>query len=139
MKINIVYFQQKQDLDERYIKLSSRFATIKQINLYKKNLTQQQIEKAYEQNFNNLKGFSIILEPRGEQMTSMEFSQLFNSSELNFFIGPSFGFCASFVSKFHLKLSLSRLTFTHHLAKTILLEQIYRAFCIKHNHPYNKD
>ncbi|WP_301008761.1 MULTISPECIES: 23S rRNA (pseudouridine(1915)-N(3))-methyltransferase RlmH [Helicobacter] len=37
-----------------------------------------------------------------------------------------------------MQLSLSPLTFSHKVAKVVLSEQIYRAFCIIYNHPYHK-
>jgi 23S rRNA (pseudouridine1915-N3)-methyltransferase len=42
------------------------------------------------------------------------------------------------MEKAHLKLSLSRMTFSHELARTVLLEQIYRALSLIKGYAYPK-
>lgn len=51
--------------------------------------------------------------------------------------GPD-GICSSLLKKAQEKWSLSSLTFPHPLARVILLEALYRAFSILHDHPYHK-
>ena len=57
---------------------------------------------------------------------------------VTFVIGGAYGLSDSIIQASDLVLSLSRLTFSHRLARLVLLEQLYRAFTIIHNTGYHK-
>ncbi len=84
----------------------------------------------------------ILLDERGREQTSQEFSAwlgkqaLQGSRELAFLIGGPDGFSSAFRAEADVLLGLSRLTLTRDLARTILLEQIYRAFTMLRGYPY---
>ena len=79
------------------------------------------------------------MDENGKEFTSDEFATLLrDKNELCFFIGGAYGFERDFLAEFDLVLSLSKLTLAHHLAKILLLEQLYRGFCILNKHPYHK-
>ena len=59
-------------------------------------------------------------------------------SQLYFVIGGSFGLHDEIKNKADIKLSLSKMTFPHNLARVILLEQIYRSFKISEGGKYHK-
>ena len=80
----------------------------------------------------------------GKQFSSEELSQTLDSAALRgkstvvFVIGGSYGLSGEVKSRADLRLSMSRMTFPHTLARVILTEQIYRAFEISSGGKYHK-
>ena len=84
------------------------------------------------------------LDIQGTLWSSEEFATAFRAWELGgkshicFLIGGDLGFAPAVISRSDQRLSLSRMTFTHPIARFLLLEQIYRAQRINHGEPYHK-
>ena len=80
----------------------------------------------------------------GRLMSSEELSEtldkaaLSGKSTVDFIIGGSYGLSDEVKRRADLRLSMSKMTFPHQLARVILSEQIYRAFEISTNGKYHK-
>lgn len=59
-------------------------------------------------------------------------------SKIIFIIGGSYGISSSIKAKASVKLSMSPMTFPHHLARVMLAEQVYRSFKIAEGSRYHK-
>lgn len=85
----------------------------------------------------------VLLDERGTEMTSPEFAGYLGQfrdggiSELAFAIGGAYGFSEAFRARADRIVSLSRMTFTHQMARVFLLEQIYRGCTILNREPYH--
>jgi 23S rRNA (pseudouridine1915-N3)-methyltransferase len=86
----------------------------------------------------------IALDVQGQSWSSVELAGLFRERELSgrntiaFVIGGDLGLSPAVLARCSMPLSLSRMTFTHPLARLLLLEQVYRAFRILRGEPYHK-
>ena len=91
------------------------------------------------------KGSAVItLCVEGKAMTSPALAEYLNRltvsgvSHICFIVGGSFGLHDSVKQRSELRLSMSEMTFPHHLARVMLMEQIYRAFTIQNGSQYHK-
>lgn len=91
------------------------------------------------------KGSAVItLCVEGKGMTSPALADYLNRltvsgvSHICFIVGGSFGLHESVKQRSELRLSMSAMTFPHHLARVMLMEQIYRAFTIQNGSQYHK-
>jgi 23S rRNA (pseudouridine1915-N3)-methyltransferase len=87
--------------------------------------------------------YVVVLDRTGMELSSEDMSSRMETMMVNgksnfmFVIGGALGLDESIVKIADTRLSLSRLTFTHQMARFILLEQIYRAIKIMKNEPYH--
>ena len=137
---------------KEYLKRLSKYATfiIEEVADEKipenSNESLDNIVKEKESNklLSKIEGYSVLLDVRGEEMGSCEFaSHLINTidsgkSKITFIICGSLGPSENLRKSVNIRISLSRLTFTHQMTRLIILEQIYRAFKINNNETYHK-
>ena len=89
--------------------------------------------------------FVVLLDDKGKQFSSKEFAsylQLQMNSGLKnlcFIIGGAFGFSDEIYERANAKLSLSKMTFTHQMARMLFLEQTYRALTILKGESYHHE
>lgn len=149
-------------LKEQYLRdacdeYKKRLSTLCKLNLVEltperlsDNPSQKEIENALanegrhiiEKIPNGAKVYTMCIE--GRQLSSEQLSSDLDSaavsgvSSIAFIIGGSFGLSDEVKSKGTVRLSMSKMTFPHQLARVMLLEQIYRAMQISIGTKYHK-
>ncbi len=89
--------------------------------------------------------FLVLLDEKGKEFTSIEFSNQMKkfmntiNSNLVFITGDAYGFDKVIYDRANLKISLSKLTLPHQMARLLLIEQLYRAMTIIRNEPYHHE
>lgn len=87
----------------------------------------------------------IALDEHGKHFTSAEFSQKIanfrddGAPAIAFLLGGPDGHGQDVLNQADLKLSLSKMTWPHQIARALLFEQIYRAITIMSGHPYHRE
>lgn len=87
--------------------------------------------------------YVIALDREGIEPSSVELARRLEAlmiggkSNIAFIIGGPLGLDDAVLGEADLRLSLSKLTFTHQMARLILLEQVYRSFKILRGEPYH--
>lgn len=142
------------DAVAEYVKRLSRFCKLEIIELPEERLpekpSQAQIGAALEKEAGLIRsklpknGILVAMCIEGRTMSSEALAEQFSRwsvaghSCVTFLIGSSFGLHPGVKTQAELKLSMSPMTFPHHLARVMLLEQIYRAFQINEGSRYHK-
>lgn len=113
-----------------------------------KNMSKlQQMEKESElflKHINN-QDFVILLDERGKEFRSVEFSEYLSKkmvagvSHMVLLIGGPYGFSDQIRARANNFLSLSKMTFSHQMIRLFFVEQVYRAFTIMKNEPYHHE
>jgi len=92
----------------------------------------------------NQSSFVCLLDVKGRSISSHDLAgniekwQNRGLKEVTFVIGGAEGVASRVVERADYSLSLSFLTFTHEMARVVMLEQLYRAFTIIKGFPYQK-
>ncbi|MBQ9659839.1 MAG: 23S rRNA (pseudouridine(1915)-N(3))-methyltransferase RlmH [Bacteroidales bacterium] len=87
----------------------------------------------------------ILLDEHGREYRSVEFAAWLerrlaaSGRDLVFVIGGAYGFSEAVYARADGKLSLSKMTWSHQLVRTIFAEQLYRAFTILRGEPYHHE
>lgn len=137
-----------------YIKRLSPYCKLTLLELPEERLpqnpTQGQIDAALEKEAAAIRAklppsaSVVALCVEGKERSSEELARLLadwtqnSAKHLVFLIGGSYGLHPALKAEAWLKLSMSPMTFPHHLARVMLLEQIYRACAINNHTKYHK-
>lgn len=150
MKFRFVWVGKTKDrnwraLQDEYLQRLSHFVRVETIEVKDStprvdaNIEGERILAALNQN-----SFVILLDVKGEQASSPALAEKIENwqnrgfKEVSFIIGGADGVSRAVAEKADISLSLSFLTFTHEMARVILVEQLYRAYTIIKGFPYQK-
>ncbi|MBR1868530.1 MAG: 23S rRNA (pseudouridine(1915)-N(3))-methyltransferase RlmH [Bacteroidales bacterium] len=86
----------------------------------------------------------VLLDERGKEYRSVEFARELSSlrasgRDVSFVVGGAYGFSEAVYARADKMLSLSKMTYSHQMVRTIFAEQIYRAFTILKGEPYHHE
>ncbi len=144
MKIKVAWVGKTRDpaiqsLTAEYIKRISAYAQLEPLAVN----SEAALLKLAAKTANRPASILVLLDSRGQQLTSEEFARYLDGQQtrspqpLLFGVGPADGFGEEARKAASLLLSLGKMTFPHELARVVLLEQLYRAFTILKGHPYH--
>jgi len=156
VKIRLVSIGKREDEfvrigADRFLKRIRRYHPLEEIRLKEvKSPKETDVPRVIRQEG---EGILKVLDPRdrvcvmdrtGEAMTSEGFAEFIESElrrsgrSLSFVIGGAEGLSQAVKLRANRRLSLSQMTFTHELARLLLLEQIYRGFTILKGKRYHR-
>ena len=153
MNIKLIYISKNKSkniefLVEDYEKKINHFISYSSIRL--KNKNQKSEKKLIQKSESNLilkniknNDLVILLDEKGKEFSTKDFSKFISDKMMNrtknivFIIGGAYGFSSEFKKKFKLKIALSKLTFSHDMARLFFSEQLYRSLTIINNIPYH--
>ena len=147
-KIKEIYLK---DAIKEYEKRLLGFCSFSVIEIIPEQILDETLSDKYKKNeakkilqFIKPDSFIITLEINGNMFSSEKFAskmkEISNSgiNEVLFIIGGANGLDSEISNLADLKLSFSKMTFTHQLIRLILMEQIYRSFKINANEHYHR-
>lgn len=139
---------------DEYLKRLTRFCKMELVELPEERLPDSpspaQVEAALAREAEAIRGklpasaLVVAMCVEGKLLSSEELSEFLErraaqgASHVVFIIGGSFGLHPSVKERAELRLSMSPMTFPHHLARVMVLEQIYRALSIAAGSKYHK-
>lgn len=150
--IHVGDFKEKyfKDAENEYIKRLKAFCDYKTICIKEESCfgeeSEKLIKRALEKEAAAIKAaipknaLKIAMCIEGKQLSSTELASLFENElrPICFIIGSSFGLDETLKRECDVRLSMSKMTFPHMLARVMLAEQVYRAFAINNGKRYHK-
>ncbi len=91
----------------------------------------------------NNSDYVVLLDERGKEMTSMQYSEYLQKKMLSglrrlvFVVGGPYGFSNAIYERANDKISFSKMTFSHEMIRLFFVEQLYRGFTILNGEPYH--
>lgn len=127
-----------------------KIVQLEDVQLMEKNLSDAMIQKTLDREADEIiknipkQSYVIAMCIEGKHMSSEELAKMFSDkavegfSNICFIIGSSHGLSDRVKQLSNYKMSMSKMTFPHQLARVMLLEQIYRGFSILGGSKYHK-
>jgi 23S rRNA (pseudouridine1915-N3)-methyltransferase len=91
----------------------------------------------------NSPDFVVLLDENGKEFSSVGFSNFVSKKMVSglksmiFVVGGPYGFSDEIYKRSEMKISLSKMTFSHQMVRLIFVEQLYRAMTILKGEPYH--
>jgi 23S rRNA (pseudouridine1915-N3)-methyltransferase len=134
---------------EEYLKRLRPYADVRVVEVADRDLSREEVRAMAEEGAGILRAlragaYMVALDAGGTEMDSETFSGWLQrrmnegDSNLAFVIGGAAGLAPDVCAAARERLSLSRMTLPHQLARVVLLEQVYRAFRIMRGEPYHR-
>ncbi len=132
-----------------YLKRLTPYADVRVSEVSDRDLTRDPARAVAQEGRDVLKAlpsgaYVVALDAAGTEQSSEDLSKWLGkrmnegSSTIAFVIGGADGLSGEVVASARERLSLSRMTLPHQLARVVLLEQVYRAFRIMRGEPYHR-
>ena len=150
MKIKLIFLGKKNssglfDSITNYVKRIQYHYTCELIFLSISNKNKKQTDFQKIMNLLKSKDEVILIDETGLHYNSISFSKNIQKKmnlgfkNIVFMVGDAYGFPADLYKRANQIISLSKLTFTHEIARLVLVEQLYRSITIIQNHPYHHE
>lgn len=145
MKIRLVWVGKTKERRisegiERYLRLLKPFGEVSVVEIKeeKGKDIHRMVEKEGER-IVKLQAPYVLLDEKGKGFTSSEFADFLSrrSLSITFVTGGAYGVSENVRKTAECTVALSKMTFTHEMARLFLVEQIYRAFTIIHKRGYH--
>lgn len=139
-----------KELSEDYLARVGRFARVEVIELRDRDDAGSDARKIVEREGEDILSrtagdpFVVVLDEKGSELSSREFARFIethrvgSTRQMTFVIGGHAGLSDEVKRRADFTLALSRMTLTHDFARAVLAEQVYRAFTIIQDLPYQK-
>jgi 23S rRNA (pseudouridine1915-N3)-methyltransferase len=157
MRITLLWIGKTRDkrlasLAEEYLERARRMARVEVVELRDRGGASSErgepvvLEREAEAILGALEtgDFVVLCDERGSQLRSEEFARIISHHQeratrrMVFVIGGYLGVAPSIRERADAVVGLSKMTFTHEMARALLCEQIYRALTIVNGIPYQK-
>ena len=146
MKLTFIFLGKKKLesydlLMNKYCKRISSFINSEVLFINEKN--NLKLEKKIS-NLIKAQDLLIVLDEHGTLMKSKEYALFLDKkmkqvNTIFFLVGASYGLPSNIINQANFKISLSKMTLPHLIARLVLVEQTYRALTILNNHPYHHE
>ena len=124
-----------------------KFNIVEVSSLKSKKINEKELKKIEGENILKIiekNEVLFLLDENGKSFNSVDFSKFIENKiqqnkNIAFAIGGAYGFSKEVYENSSQTISISKMTFSHQLARLFFTEQLFRAFTIINNHPYHND